>query len=149
MYVVLQNRDQLKRKHLPWLDVCDLFGEIKLENVKELVWWHNQNWNLFCPAFHLWGAGICSWDYVLRCLDDCLLKKENILWTSEFSRELLFEGESWEELRVVLFCFVLAYLVNITRACSNDRCFLSLLVLFHSFKFFLTYLFSYLKCAAC
>lgn len=38
MYVVLQNRDQLKRKHLPWLDVCDLFGEIKLENVKELVW---------------------------------------------------------------------------------------------------------------
>jgi len=76
MYVILQNRDQLKRKHLPRLDVCDLFGEIKLENVKELVWGHNQNWNPSCPAFHLWGAGICSWDYVL---DDCLLKKENIL----------------------------------------------------------------------
>ena len=38
MYVILQNRDQLKRKRLPRLDVCDLFGEIKLENVKELVW---------------------------------------------------------------------------------------------------------------
>ena len=38
MYVILQNRDQLKRKRLPRLDVCDLFGETKLENVKELVW---------------------------------------------------------------------------------------------------------------
>ena len=33
MYLILQSRDQLK-KRLPWLDVYDLFGEIKLENVK-------------------------------------------------------------------------------------------------------------------